>query len=1003
MRTVSVLLLLLLAVGVADVLAQQREIRGTVTSAFDARPVAGANVQIVGTTTGTLADQAGRFVLAAASEPVRLRISMIGFRTREVEVPAGQNTVTVALEQDVLNIEGVVVTGQATTVARRNLANAVATVPAQELERVPAQTVDKALQGKIAGANIQTNSGAPGGGVQVNLRGVSSINAASEPLWIVDGVVVSNVAISSGANAVTRASAGSNASNQDGPVNRIADINPADIERIEILKGASAAAIYGSRASNGVILVTTKRGQPGAPRVSVTQRFGQYRLSNTLGMRQWTRSEAVGAFGLSEAQANEFFLSDGRPRQVLDHERELAGRQELSTETSFSISGGGGDTRYFVSGLWQNDEGIIRRTGFEKQSLRLNLDQQLGSRVRVGANTNILHSVGRRGLTNNDNTGTSFWMVFPFTPNFVDLRQRADGTFPENPFERSNPFQTAALMDNDEDVWRIIGSADLGVEILSLDAHSLRFQMVGGADYFQQKNTLFFPPELQFEPLDQLPGTALLGNSDNVNLNGNLNLIHTFRPGTFSATTSVGLQAVDNDLNISRTVARNLIGGQRGINAGAVPPEVFHTRERVRTLGWYLQEELLLLDERLLLTGGVRADRSSAYGDPDEYFYYPKAAASYRLPGLLPRLDELKLRLAYGETGNPPLFGQKYISLDATQNVQGLPGIVVLPVAGDPGIRPERTREIEGGLDAALFDGNATLEFTLYRQNTSDLLLQRTVAPSTGFTSQFFNGGELRTSGVEVALSATPIRTGTFSWLTRTTFSSNRSTISSLPVPSFRTGGFGTALGAFQIEEGESATQIVANVIENGEVVVRPVGDANPDFRMGFANELSVGRFHLYGLLDWQQGGNLINLTKLLFDFGQNTADFADDPQPGVDPQTGEPIRDANGNQITTTRGERRIIGFGRETRPYIEDASFVKLREVSLSYSLPQRLVARLPGGASHTQISLSGRNLLTFTDYTGLDPEVSNFGNQSIARNIDVAPFPPSRSFWLTINVGF
>jgi TonB-dependent starch-binding outer membrane protein SusC len=1006
LKRVLATLTMLAAVGAmgSEVAAQQREIRGTVTTVQGA-PLAGVSVQVFGTMTGTITAANGVFTIAVPGGDARLRVSMIGYKTQDVPVPAGQSAVTVRLAEDVLNLEALVVTGQATTTARRNLANAVATVGAQELERVPAQTVDKALQGKIAGANIQTNSGAPGGGVQVTLRGVSSINGASEPLWVVDGVIVSNVAISSGANAVTRASAGSNASNQDGPVNRIADINPADIERIEVLKGASAAAIYGSKASNGVILVTTKRGSAGAPRINVTQRFGQYRLSNTLGMRQWTRNEAVAAFGLSPAQADQYFDASGMPRNVVDHERSLAGRSDLSSETSFSISGGTDDTRYYVSGLWQNDAGVIENTGFRKHSLRLNLDQRLSERVSLVVNSNLLNTLGRRGLTNNDNTGTSFWMVFPFTPNFIDLRQRPDGTFPINPFERSNPFQTAALMQNDEDVWRLVGSGNLTVDLMSSPAHSLRLLMTGGADYFQQKNELFFPPELQFEPLDQLPGTAMLGNSDNLNLNWNANLVHSFAPagGGYTATTSAGIQFEDRDLTTSRTVARYMIGGQRGINAGAVPPEVFQQRQRVRDFGFYLQEEVLLLQDRLMVTGSIRGDRSSAAGDPERFHYYPKASVSYRLPGLLAQIDELKLRAAYGETGNQPLFGQKFVSLNATNNIQGLPGIVVFPIAGDPDIRPERTREIETGIDLELFSGRGTFELTYYDQQITDLLLQRTVAPSTGFTSQFFNGGGMKTTGIEMALAVQPIVTPALRWFSRTTFAANRSEITDLPVDPFRTGGFGTALGAFQIEAGKSATQIVANVVEDGRVVVRPVGDANPDFRMGFANEVGYGAFSLYGLLDWQQGGNVINLTKLLFDFGQNTADYADDPQPGVHPVTGEPLLNPDGSRRTTTKGERRTMGFGSETRPYIEDASFLKLREVTLSYALPHAMVGRIPGGVNNAQLSLSGRNLLTFTRYTGLDPEVSNFGNQSIARNIDVAPYPPSRSFWLSINVGF
>ncbi|HEX2094256.1 MAG TPA: SusC/RagA family TonB-linked outer membrane protein [Longimicrobiaceae bacterium] len=972
--------LLLLLTGPDPATAQQRQITGRVVSTSGV-PLENARVVIAGTSQGTTTDAQGNFTLFVPEGTARLGVSRIGHLAREVSVPPSQSSVTVQLSQDVLNLEGIVVTGQATSVARRNLANAVATVNAEELTPVPAQTVEKALQGKIAGANISTNSGAPGGGVQVDLRGVSSINAASEPLWVVDGVILSNVAIASGANAVTAASSGSNASNQDAPANRIADLNPEDIESIEVLKGASASAIYGSRASNGVIIVTTKRGRAGAPEVRLTQRVGYYELSNKLGMRQWTRDEAVEAFG---AGAASFFNADGTPRQQFDLEEQLAGRRDLSTETTLSVRGGSENTRYFVSGLYLDEAGIIDRTGYEKQSIRLNLDQRLGSRLEAGVNANLVHSLAARGLTNNDNTGTSFYMVLPFTPNFVDLRRQPDRTFPENPFERSNPLQTIALMDNSEDVWRFVTAGNVRADLAQSDRQSLRLLLNGGVDYFQQENELFFPPELHFEDDDRQPGTSLLSNSNNLNLTGNASLVHVFTPagGTFTATTSGGVQYSDQDLNVVRNVGRNLIGGQRNIDA-ATSIEAFEDRQRVRTLGLYLQEEVLTLGEKLLVTAGVRADRSSANGDTEQYFLYPKASASYRLPGLGGFMDELKARLAYGESGNLPLFGQKFTPLSASNNIGGLAGLVLpLPpdvaVAGDPNIEPERTREIEGGFDLTLFGGNASLELTAYQQNITNLLLQRTVAPSTGFATEFFNGGELRTRGIEAALSASLLRRDNLNWFTRATFASNESEIVSLPVPSFRTGGFGTALGAFQIEEGKSATQIVANVVENGAVVVRPVGDANPDFKMSFTNDLTFGRFNLYGLVDWQKGGSVINLTKLLFDFGQNTPDFA-------------------------TEGAQRIAGFGRETRPYVEDASFVKVREISLGYEVPVQMLSRLGVAVQSAEITLSGRNVATWTEYTGLDPEVSNFGNQQIARNIDVAPFPPSRSFWLSVNLGF
>ena len=1004
-RTWLVALAWLLAAG-ASPAAAQRQITGSVVSEAN-EPLVGAEVRIAGTTRGVRTGADGSFTLAAPAGDVRLAVSRLGYNSREVTVPGSQSTVTVRLQPAVLALDALVVTGQATTVARRNLANAVASVSGEELTRAPAQTVDQALQGKIPGAVISANSGAPGGGIQVDLRGVSSINASADPLWVIDGVVMSNVSIASGQNAITQAIDGDDASVQDNPVNRIADLNPEDIESVEVLKGASAAAIYGSKASNGVIIVTTRRGRSGTPRISVRQRLGYYELANTIGTRRFSLDDALDLYAPPPSStgtaADSATWRENQARITglygdgthYDHERQLAGNRELGTETSLSVSGGSvdGNTRYYASGLVMNEPGVIGGTGYGKQSMRVNLDQALGRGIDVSLNTNLLHSRSGRGLTNNDNRSVSYYMVLSGTPGFVDLRAQ-NGVFPFNPFGPSNPLQTAALLTNNEEVWRFIGSGSVRVPLLERNAQSLRLVFNGGADYFQQDNRLISPAELEFEAQSSQPGTSVLATSDNLNLNGNANLVHVWAPGAWTATTSAGVQYEDRDLNVARIVTHNLVAGQGNVDAGP-SPRVFQTRSRVRDLGVFAQEELLMLDNRLLLTAGLRADRGSNNGDPDELFLYPKASASYRLTGLFPAMDELKLRAAYGETGNQPLYGQKFTEMDATNSIGGRPGVVVVGIAGSPDIRPERQREIEGGLDATFWDGRAGVELTGYYQRITDLLLQRTSPPSSGFTQELFNGGELHTRGIEAALTAIPIQRDNLSWTSRTTFYTTRSTIENLPVPSFRTGSFAsTALGVFQIEEGKSATQIVGldGPDGSGGIVERQLGDATPEWKMGFSNELSLGQVSLYGLVDWQHGGDIINLTRLLYDAGGISTDWV----PAGAVRTVDQCH-------PDCSGLERISGFQVFTKQYIEDASYVKLREVSLTWRVPAGLLSRVSGGVESASVELSGRNLVTWTDYTGLDPEVSNFGNQQIARNVDVAPFPPSRSFWLTFNFAF
>jgi TonB-linked SusC/RagA family outer membrane protein len=978
--------MLLLSVPAA---AQTRTLTGTVTDASTGQPLEGARVSVRGTTLAASSGAGGQFTLGnVPTSGVTISIRRIGSNPVDLVLPPGQSEIRITLTRDPLRLSDVVVTGQATGVERRNLANAVATVSGEDVSRVSAQTVEQALQGKVVGASIQANSGAPGGGMQMRLRGVTSINGSSEPLYVVDGVVLSNIAIPSNQNAVTRSTGGSNpALTQDAQVNRIADLNPNDIENIEVLKGASASAIYGSRASNGVVIITTRRGRLGEKQINATQRIGFSKISNTLGSRTFTTvADATAAFG---ANAANFFT----PGVVYDQERELAGQTPVSSETIVDLSGGDADTRYFASGLLRYDGGIIDNTGYGKQAVRANLDQDFGQRLNFSLQTSATKSLAQRGLTNNDNTSVSFWMVFPFTPSFVDLRRNPDGTFPVNPFVASNPLQTAALMKNDEKVLRSILSGRLTLDAIERQNYSLRFVVNGGADQFSQENSLLFPPDLQFEPIDDgEPGTALLSNSTNVNLNLGTNAVFTFAPasGSFRATTSVGVNGSSRDLRISRIVSRNLVGGLGIVGAGT-NVSVLEQRQRVEDFGFFAQEEFLALNERLLLTAGINADRSSANSDSEKYFYYPKFSGSFRFPQPFRGIEEAKVRAAIGQSGNQPLFGQKFTPLSAVENIAGLAGIVV-PLGGSVAslnLRPERQREFEAGADLSFARGLASLELTGFRKDVTDLLLVRTLAPSSGFGSEIFNGGRLRTTGVEVGVNLVPIQSAATDWNFRMSYASTRSKIVELPVPSFRVGGFGTALGSFEIQEGASATQIVGNdSLPNGSTVVRKIGDANPDFTMAFVNNLRFRRLRLYGLLDWQSGGSIINLTKFLYDLGSNTADYADPITVGT---------------LQTTVGANRLRLFPKQTAMYVEDASFMKLREVTLSLEIPATMVSRFARGVRSAELSISGRNLWTSTDYTGMDPEVSNFGNQSIARNIDVAPFPPSRSFWFSLSLGF
>src|SRR3954470_12319615 len=396
----SVMSLLLLVLVSTSAFAQTRRVSGRVTVEGSGEAVAAASINAVGTSLGTYTDDQGNFTLNVPDGPATIRVRRIGYAQKTIAVPAGATEANVALARDALQLETQVVTGTATTVSSVNAANAVTVVSGEKLNRVPAQTIDYALQGKVPGAIITQNSGAPGGGVQVQLRGVSTINSSYLPLYVIDGVIVDNSQIANGLNAITQAAGGAFGSTQDQRVNRTADINPNDIESIQVLKGPSASSIYGSRGTNGVIVITTKQGQAGKTSLDIIQRFGTARLSNKIGIRCFhSAQEIVDAgfdstgYGASTSKCN-------------DYEQQLYGAHPFNYQTIGSLRGAtSSGTNYFVSGLVQHDGGLQLNDNYNKQSLRVNLGQRVGSRLNLRANTELIHSLTARGISGNDNTG----------------------------------------------------------------------------------------------------------------------------------------------------------------------------------------------------------------------------------------------------------------------------------------------------------------------------------------------------------------------------------------------------------------------------------------------------------------------------------------------------------------------------------------------------------------------------------------------------------------------
>lgn len=967
------LILLFLFVTMGFSAAQSLEVTGKVFDKQTDEPLIGANISIKGTNLGTVSDMDGKFHIKLPHfKSATLVFSYIGYKTVKVKVKGNTYDMKVGMEPDILKTSEVVISGLASSVKRENAANSVATVSARELTEVPTETLDGELSGKIAGVTVSATSGAPGGGFYVNLRGVGTINAESQPLYVLDGVILDNTATQSGVNAVTKATGGGSTNYQDNPVNRIADLVPDDIKSIEVLKGPSAAAIYGAKASNGVVIITTKQGSAGKSSFTFRQQFGVNVLAKKLGSRKFTAETAKEYFG-------DVGLKEFQKGKTYDHEEELYGRKGFVNQSSVGLGGGNQTSQYYISMFTRNDQGIIQNTGYDKQSVRINLSHKLSERVNVKVFANYIRSSSDRGLTNNDNSGTSFGMALAGTPSFLNL-QPVNGVYPENPFVASNPLQTAALMTNNETVHRTIVSGKVRVNLIRTEKQLLDFTAVGGVDGYTQINKAVFPRELQFEKYSSQPGTVILGETVSHNDNLYLNLIHNyFISSDVSFRTALGLQYENKNLNHTLSVGEDVIIGQENIDQAA-SVTVDQNRIIQRDRGFFAQEEVNVKDI-YFFTAGIRGDASSSNGNVHKYFLFPKASASVRLSKfdfwnpIRPYVSGFKVRAAYGKTGNSPIPGAKYSSF-VPANVDGKGGLVVATRKGNPNIEPEKTTEIEVGFDADFFGDKGTFEFSYYNKNISDLILFRNLPPSTGYAQEVINGGKMNTYGFEASLGWAVFNTKDFRWTTRVNFYKTHSTITQLDVPAFNTIGFADVLGRFRVEEGKSATQIVG--LENG--VLKQIGDETPDFQMSFINNFKWHQFDLNFLWDWKQGGDVINLTKLLTDL------FGTSPD------------------LDTPEGKARAAAFGKTTHQFVEDGSYLKLREISFGYTFKPQTVRKFFGGIfSKFRVGVSGRNILTFTKYSSYDPEVSNFGFRAIGHSIEVTPFPASKSYYFNIMLGF
>ena len=1011
LRLTAVMSVLAAVLCAPNALAQQGgTLAGRVTDARSGQPIPGVAIEIEGTTIATAAGDDGRYRLgnipAGQRTIIARRIGYAAVRQSVAVGASGQATLDLALQPAALSLDAVVVTGTAGGEQLRSIGNSVSTIQAADaLTLSAAPTLGTLLNARSPGVIVNTNSGRVGSAPAINIRGRSSIGLGNSPLVYIDGVRVDN-AVGTGPQSAGPGALSSQNSQVGGRLN---DITPEDIERIEIIKGPAAATIYGTEASNGVIQIITKRGSSSPkPQLSLQVQQGA----------SWFR-DAEGRFPTNYAACTAAMVAPTSATPECHNQavgtiitwnavgaENDRGRPLFKTGgTSLvggSVSGGINDVRYYVSSTFERDKGIEPNNRLQQFSSHANLDVTINPKLTLATSINYVDLRARLGVE----SGASALFAGMYGHSILNPGTRgfASGFLPE---------VTQEYWDNTQDVNRVTASARL--EHLPVTWFRHRLQI--GADYTgdDSRNLERFIPA----PLSATfsPGTAggriaqtlRRGIGVTTDYAGTASTVVT---GALSQAASIGVQVFRREEDVSRLGGIGFPGVGIETVSGTAQPQQSVQEERLNTtVGAYLQEKLNWRD-RLFLTGAVRVDNNSAFGEDFKWVTYPKVDASWVVSeeGFWPwreMVPTLRLRAAYGESGRQPAT---FVALQTFTPVQG-PGnsnAVTPGSIGNSELRPERGKEVEVGFEAGFLD-RFTLDFTYFNKRTTDLIIDQEVAPSAGFSgSRPVNLGRVDNSGIELAVTAQVLRRADVQWEIYGSVATNGDEIKSLGgVPSLvsNTGQFnvvGRPIQAWYARrvvsaDRDPATQRATNVLCDGGPGAAPVGcgtapfvfigTPTPKVTGAVANTVTLfNRLRLYALVDFKRGhrkflaDEIIRCTGLL-GAGLCEANFY--------PERFSPI------YLAETVGTALPTGLISE---YIQDASFAKLRELSASYTVPERFV----WGAAGATITIAARELHTWTKYRGLDPE-NGVNNSGSTQSQDQAITPPLTRLIATLNLRF
>jgi TonB-linked SusC/RagA family outer membrane protein len=1014
----------------------QSKLDGTVIEAITNQPIPGVSVTIKGTTHSVVTDAEGKFYFQTGQKfPYTLVVTYVGYK--KIEYIANGSPVIISLKQDVQELNELVVVGYGTQ-KRKDITGAVSSVPKANLNQVTS-SADNLLRGAVPGVVVTQSSGSPGATSSVRIRGGNSITAGNEPLYVLDGILIYNDN-NNGTAGVTNAGAG---------VNVLSTISPGDIESIEVLKDASATAIYGSRGANGVVIITTKKGTKGQDNISYQGYIGFQQVSKKLDLlnaSEWAslRNDVQASIGqapsFSPAQI-EVLKTSGD----YDWQSEVFRTAPIQNH-QLTFSGGDDRSRYTVSAGYFNQDGVVIGSDFRRISTRANYERNYSQNFKFGVNANYSYSLSN-GIGTNGGASAGRQpnplVVALYTPPVVPIRN-ADGSYnlTDNPYATAvngiigNPINDLENTTNQTKIDRVLtslfGEYKIDKEITAKVAVS--------GDIINTKQNYYAPSNTTNGAGTK--GLASVGdrsvrtvlNENTINYN-----THFGENNKFSALAGYTIQYTQGE--VVNAGANKFVNDANTFNAlqdGVAVKPYSDAFESV--LKSWLGRVNYSYKGKYNLTVSARADGSSRFGTESLWGYFPSAGFSWNIidedfaKGIKGVVTDAKLRFSAGTTGNQEIGN--YLSLASIGSVNySFGGTVQTGLAptrlANPDLRWEKTTQYNAGLDLSLYDRKINFVFDIYYKKTNDLLINVPIPLTSGYATVLQNIGGVENKGIEIGLITENIKTETFSWNSNIVFSANRNKVveigngvkqffpvvpngsllqqqpvtvkEGLPLGTFW--GYQTN-GIFQTQE-EINTQPKINSLANTKIGDRKYVDTNgdgiisaldkgdlgssqPKFVGSFSNTLSYENFDLQFSFQGSYGGKIFNALNQQLEIstlGTNASQALLDRWTPANPS----------NEIP--RATSSPLGIVSER--YVEDASFIRLKTISFGYTFPKSLSSKI--GTKSIKIYVSAENLITWTKYTGYDPEVSSYEQNNLYPGIDFGAYPNSKTFITGLNVTF